>query len=444
MDKKLVLFVDDDLNPKKNVSKKSRETLHQMVEKLEVEFEVVQAYSLNSALEKIKIQQFDVAVVDILIPLSDDEIYSEGKRELGLQLIKELTENYIPVVAITNKKDVDRDLASKLMTEYLVAWVLDKKLDKIDQLISTIKGLKPNRRLRCCSFHHEDNEICLGKFKPKGTGSVFVISSKQYEKDAQEFSDRLLSKNFQVDFWVKDPDASARTIFCNKTCPRIYENKVLAANISDLNCNVFFEIGFALGIGRLVFFMFKKDTEQEPGLKILKNISWNGYKEIKELIESFESTIETNEEFLKSNKVYETPEMFEQITPFNKPENREKKGKYLASYDNSLITDSQEILKYKGIIKDIVPINLSNSKKPDSVAEKLISAKSIIFFLHEDLKNSFSDYRINNAELMFFAGLCVAQGVPVRIITDSHSPDFEEISISPSDIKGMVDFVLKN
>ena len=135
--------------------------------------------------------------------------------------------------------------------------------------------------------------------------------------------------------------------------------------------------------------------------------------------------------------------MFKDIYDFDKPEKREKKGKFLAAYDNSLITRHQEILREKSIVTDIIPFNLpKESQNPVFVAEKLISAKCIIFFPQGDLKNSSSDYRINNAELMFFAGLCVAQGVPVRIITDSQSPDFFEISIPLKNIKRIEEFVL--
>jgi len=49
-----------------------------------------------------------------------------------------------------------------------------------------------------------------------------------------------------------------------------------------------------------------------------------------------------------------------------------------------------------------------------------------------------------NAELLFFAGLCVSQGVPVRIISESISPDFSELILRMDQRKKIGDFMARS
>jgi hypothetical protein len=101
-----------------------------------------------------------------------------------------------------------------------------------------------------------------------------------------------------------------------------------------------------------------------------------------------------------------------------------------------------ETLNIKGI-SSVNELNLSlEGRDLIPIVEKLISAEAIMFLPQDDLEKAVGEFRVNNAEITLLAGLCVAQGIPLRIITDSYSPDFYEITFKPGNRNKIVEFMV--
>ncbi len=440
MDKKLILFVDDDLNPKKEVSEEVMDILIEMEKTAEECGTVIMAYSLNSALSIIKDEEtkVDSAVVDIYIPLEDDPKKKEEKQ-YGLQLIKELTAQHIHVVVITNR--ATRDECAKIGKEY-GALVFEKdpskeNLEELKRAILDQPELK--KRSRNCPFNKHET-YCLEVFQFKGPESVFVISSEGNKEIARQVKKDLRDRRYKVDFWAENDDESGERIFCDKTCPCLYGNKIIAAEISDFNPNVFFEIGFAYGLGRLVLLVRKKENYHRE-LKLLRTVIRIEYDAINDIPDRFEKTVANRKKELQSSAVYETPILFKKIPHYSDPAKREKKGKYLVSYDNDLLINCTDILNKRGI-SSVIELNLSlEDHDIIPIVETLISAEAIMFLPQDDLEKASGEFRVNNAEITFLAGLCAAQGIPVRIITDGYSPDFYELILKPGNRNKIVEFM---
>lgn len=109
--------------------------------------------------------------------------------------------------------------------------------------------------IRCCSFIN--NSLCNEAKSPNLSG-VFLASSYNKKNVIDELDRKLKNLNFQVDIdnWTKREGLEAGQIFCDEVCPKIFKNLWVLAEVSDFNPNVFFECGFAHGLGRrVVFFM---------------------------------------------------------------------------------------------------------------------------------------------------------------------------------------------
>jgi CheY-like chemotaxis protein len=439
MSKKIILIVDDDLNLKKKVPEETRFVLERIRETVrKCCDDVIEAYSYKGALAVLKKEKIDSAVVDIYIPFEDDaEI--DGSIENGRQLIKELTERHIPIVAITNRAKMHE--GSMIAKEYGIL-TFSKDLSELDSIKKAIQDTPiQNSRNRYCSYN-KNKARCSQKFPFNDAKSVFIISSEENKSHASQLANKLNDARYKVEFWAENKSAAGEWIFCDKTCPRLYGNKIIIAEISDLNFNVTFEIGFSYGIGRLILFIHKKNKDF-PLLKHLNDILRIEYKTIDEILVHFKKTTENSKKLLNSPSIYDTPAIFKNIANFAAPAKRKKNGKFIVSFDSYLLCENFDVLKKKGISpQNIDEVNLSD-EEPDlkPIVERLISAKAILFLPHDEMEKQTGEYKVNNAVITFLAGLCVAQGVPVRIITKSYSNDFNQIKLSPGNRNAIANFM---
>lgn len=437
MIKKKILFVDDDLDSIEKDPSSALSKMRKMVTKFG---DVFDACSLTSAKDRLREEKIDLAIVDLYIPFDDTGIKTSD--QFSKQLFDILYLEGIPIIGISNKRDIiDFGYISELKDKYGIS-VITKVVLKVESLEEKTKELlSPKKRSRRCAF--KDNKVCTKNFSFKGQKSVFIISSDEYKRTAKEFGQKLKERNYFIDIWNENERISAELIFCNKTCLRIYGNKIIVAEITDFNHNVFFEIGFAFGLGRIVFMFRRKQIDGHLELKLLGTISWTPYKVITDILEKFDKTIKDSERELLSDEVYSAQQPFDYIDNFESPEKRKKGNfKFIVSYKKSLIDKIKKFLKEEGLDDKLFRyMNLSDKRDFIAVVRELINAKAVLFLPQDQLDEVYGQFRVNNAEIMLLAGLCVAQEVPAKIITESRPADSNRITLSINDNEDIARFM---
>lgn len=111
---------------------------------------------------------------------------------------------------------------------------------------------------RYCSFI---NRVCkTERFLDKH--GVFLASSYTNKDFIEVLSEKFGKRNLslEIDKWMKREDSGTGRIFCDEVCPKAFRNLWMIAEVSDFNPNVFFECGFAIGLGRTVTFLFDENA----------------------------------------------------------------------------------------------------------------------------------------------------------------------------------------
>ena len=267
---------------------------------------------------------------------------------------------------------------------------------------------------------------------------VFLASSYQ-NKDfivalSKKFKKRSLS--LEIDKWMEPEDKGTGVIFCDEVCPKAFRNLWMIAEVSDFNPNVFFECGFAIGLGRTVNFLFDENAGE---IKSKLGKLYLSYKTVDEIINKLEWNPDTFNE-MKINNLYRTPRVFRQIDAFDSPNGREKSDLV------SVLSFSQQTDIIQNLAKSgykIVGINkLNQSFMPRDLVEELIDAKAVLVNL-SGVKKEPTTNKLNDSQLMCLAGICVSQGVPVKIFQsyDNFYSDVREISIVDISGKDLIEFV---
>jgi|GEM_PF-1855934 len=247
---------------------------------------------------------------------------------------------------------------------------------------------------KCC---FKNNQEC--KYSESSQG-IFLISSNKYKSIIEEIYKKLESLKYEVEPWFKS-EGSTGLLFCDKVCKKIRNNSSIIADISDMNPNVFFEVGFSLGLGKSAVTIKEK--------KIVKIINFNMlYEPYSNLEEIFNLLTNTSH----SEKI----RPFSNIDQFEFPQRRKKNGLvYVLSFnqDNEIINK----LKEQGYIQ---PNHLDQIfTKPDLIRE-LIDARAVLVHL-EGRQNMINDNQLNDAQLLFLGGICAAQSVPVKIFQSNNN-----------------------
>lgn len=287
---------------------------------------------------------------------------------------------------------------------------------------------------RCCSFY-KDRFCKSDRFLiPRG---VFLASSYNKKNVIDELEEELKKLNLQVDIdkWTKREDPEVGEIFCNEVCPKVFKNLWMLAEVSDFNPNVFFECGFALGLGRKVVFLCEEKADlikSKLGGKL-----YSGYKTVGDIINKLGWTRDTFN--IKPDKLYMTPRLFNNINNFNSPNDRKKSGVYVLSF-NQEKDIIKKVLKngYEVVEVDILRQSFMHIK----LVEGLINAKALLVNLY-GVQREPTTNKLNDCQLMYFAGICVSQGVPVKIFqsNDDFYSDVNEISLCDNSGELIIDYV---
>lgn len=284
---------------------------------------------------------------------------------------------------------------------------------------------------RNCSFN-KDNICERGKsLNPQG---VFLASSYKNEKIVSELDERLkdINSNFVVNKWTHNKGETG-IVFCNEVCPKIYNNFWIIAEISDFNPNVLFESGFAAGLGRVVTLI--RNKENIPRLHF--NLIYNSYTIIDELVTKLKSI---SKNLPINKKIYDVPRIFDRISNFESPEKRKKSDKVCVLSFNQ---DKEIIKKLRDNGYSIVEVNRLIPKfMPADLIDEIINAKAVLVNLSGE-QDKLNQNTVNDCKLMYLAGVCVAQGVPVKIFQYNNKfySDVDQISLFVDSDDSLIEYV---
>lgn len=287
---------------------------------------------------------------------------------------------------------------------------------------------------RYCSFI---NRIC-GKDRYIDKRGFFLASSSNKEYIVDELHGRLLELNLAlgVTKWTKRESIETGRIFCHKVCPKIIENLWMIAEVSDFNPNVFFESGFALGLGRKVIFL---GDEQAGSIKSkLGDQEYYSYKTVEDFVNqlNFSSDIFRN---IEIKSIYGVPRDFEYVDNFDSPSDREKNNEvYVLSFNHE--TNDIKKLSDKYGYRIVELYRLNQDFMPSDLVEELINSQAVLVNLAGVQKGETLN-KIQDSQLMCLAGICVSQGIPVKIFQSNRHFYSDVHKISTDSIEQLIDFV---
>jgi hypothetical protein len=270
---------------------------------------------------------------------------------------------------------------------------------------------------RNCSFNND--YPCESK-KTLSQG-VFLASSSENKEIVTNLGEKLKKNNVNLDvcIWTHNKGETG-IVFCDEVCPKIYDNRLIIAEISDFNPNVFFESGFAAGLGRTVQLIRHRTNTPRTTFNMLHT----KYSNPDELFRILKSNIKENE-LPGDKKIYDTPRIFGRIINFNSPEERGKNDKvFVLSFYNDEVIEKLRACGYVIVEKDRLSL-----VKFDLIRD-IIDARALLVHLTAEKKVS-NQNTVNDCKLMYLAGVGVAQGVPVKIFQynqDFYS-DVDQISL---------------
>ena len=268
------------------------------------------------------------------------------------------------------------------------------------------KGWKDDQRY--CSLIRT---ICNSKPKMNKNG-VFLISSKNNLSLITELKSNLEKEfeirdlSIEIEDWLKKEGLGTSRIFHNEICPKIFRNSWILAEVSDCNPNVFFECGFAMGLGRNVIFLCNDHAEE---IKSKIGTLYITYKTVQEIIEKL-----SRDNFfrakIENENLFRIPTVFGHIKDFNLPNKRQKKGINILSY-NSEIPIITKLTSYN---YNLININmLGNDLIDPNFIGEIIDSKILLVRVsgRKDGSNTLS--KLHDAHLMYLAGICVSQESPL-------------------------------
>ena len=210
----------------------------------------------------------------------------------------------------------------------------------------------------------------------------------------------------------------------------------MIAEVSDFNPNVFFECGFAIGLGRRVTFLC--DEKADLIKSKLGEQLYTSYKTVDEIPNKFEWTTDTFTN-IKISDLYMVPRDFGYINNFDSPVERKKSDNvYVLSFNEETDTMSK-LSKTYGC--KIVGVNrLNQSFIPGALVEELINARAVLVNLTGVQRESATN-KIHDSQLMCLAGICVSQGVPVRIFQSNNNFYRDVHGICENSEEHLIDFI---
>lgn len=287
---------------------------------------------------------------------------------------------------------------------------------------------------RHCSF---TDRVC-GTDRFINKQGVFLASSYSKREAIEALANELkkLNLTLELDKWTTPENPETGRVFCDEVCPKVFRNLWMLAEVSDFNPNVFFECGFAIGLGRKVIFLCGEKSDDVKS-KLGEQL-YISYQKVDEIPDKLEWTTEKFNK-IKINELYPVPRVFRHIRDFNSPNDRNKSNDvYVLSFNQE--TDLvRKLIGYQCIN---VGVNiLDQSFNPEGLVESLINARVVLVNL-EGVQRGSNVNKMHDAQLMFWAGICVSQGVPVKIFQSKKNfyRDVWNIGINDDSGKDLIAF----
>ena len=281
------------------------------------------------------------------------------------------------------------------------------------ELVDKIKQIPVPRNV-CCAFSGANNNICSRELCDNGKHSVFVATSES-NYEFGKFLKEGLTNQYNVELW-KENDAEAGLLFCDKVCDKIYGNMSLVAEISDYKPNVFFEAGFGLGLGRIVFFAKMEGTQQHDN-QFLKALYYSEYKLISDMVTNIEKTLrdeKIGDKSLRDVKLKSS--IFGDLSKFNKDKNYNK-GILLLGAENNSLSENKKYFENNGI-GNINPINIgSYASRLTDIVKDILEYKIIVGIVPNFEEGKLNINLMNACKIYMLLGLAVTQNLDVRILS---------------------------
>ena len=454
--KKIVLFVDDDLSEAKENEPITLAKLKVLAEKVEEEKKKLYnvllktkelsdkyGFELKIFLDEKSAEDFVeknskkivMAIVDLILPKDATETREPGSSDFGYAVIENILDlphdNLKTIGVLTIAKNIETGIETKIAQKKIRSYIhLLKPLD-LDELEKRLKkGFREaakGTRNRYCTFSGGDH-ICNEEYVSGSGNSVFFL---YHDLDSNSVSEaiKILKKhlpNYEIVDW-KDfsrKTNSNRYIFC-KICDEIEGNsQIIALEGKKCNPNVMFEIGFSKAFGnKIKIFRFgNSQCPRDDGLESdLKITAEDLKKKSKDDVNSFVNEIK---DVIKSLSKEDSPK---KIISYEEKEEKKKKKLIVSANSNSIESDCRKIKKIiqnysTGIIPDCRSIPSLELSKIEDTMKEILKYHAIAFCIHKMPV-------VDNVVIYEYIGYAVARSKNVSVVLMDESMD------KPSDVE---------
>ena len=349
----------------------------------------------------------DLILLDLKIPFEKND---SAKRENGEKVLKKLccmeVHHIIPTIVITAYPDLSREPAL-FGRKYRIYGYIDKSGEEFSNnlynCVQEIMNGKEKVRNRFCSIA---NRVCSRPVRFKGRNSCFLAYSSEgrYAGFMIDLKRKVKDNSIDVLDWLdrdRDFDSPSALIFCPFLCDRIFSRNIFVANITDKNLNVYFELGFAMAIGRKSYALYEKNKIKllPPLLKGTLCFSYSDLNVFKKF--SFD-------DYLNNNLYGRLTNILPALTV---PSNLTIS--VLTIFPDDEMHEKYIKEKLMGYIKNAEPLYLGKERNIITVLNKILSADKIILDLLSDKEEATLD---NNAQLLFLAGFALGRGKKIFLL----------------------------
>jgi CheY-like chemotaxis protein len=266
-----ILIIEDQPQVRKTI----RETLSGL------NYDFIETDSGEDGLEKIKQDFHDVIILDLKLPGID-----------GIETFKQalkIRQDLGQVIVLTGYADHISSMKTTRLGvfNYLTKTPLNPtELRETVIRASNIESLFDNYRIKPCFKHHVVE--CLGQFPPKK--NLVFVGMPFSIPDIYEHAISPVIKSFGLEPYRADDDKQGGDLSC-KICANLQYARFSVLEISELNPNVFIEVGLAYAYGKPVILLKKKNSAPLP--VNIGNIEYVEYTDINSLKKNLEDRMKT-------------------------------------------------------------------------------------------------------------------------------------------------------
>jgi CheY-like chemotaxis protein len=267
---------------------------------------VISAYSGEEALEKLTYEQFDLIILDLVLP---------PNKKTGLETLEDIRKINTDICVIITSAFATAEQAVEAVMEKGAQTYIKKpfKMEDVKQIV------KDGLRWRKSQFRTMDEQLkramelwnqslmkrCFitGLFhcgwelqendKIVFVGMPFKDSEEYPFNDIYENSIKPAISHLNLSLWRADENMDNVVVMC-KICQGIQKARYAVIDISDWNSNVLFEYGLVCGLGKRAILIKNKKAKVPTNLRGLEYISYtDDYEELKsKIIDSLGNLVE--------------------------------------------------------------------------------------------------------------------------------------------------------